>query len=54
MWLIRRVAVLTQGTSNGEIEMTPTHIGEADMVADPLTKYLTYPVWVGEAHAIPA
>ena len=25
--------------------MSPTHIGEANMVADPLTKYLTYPVW---------
>ena len=43
VWLIRRVAVLTQGTSNGE--MSPTHIGEANMVADPLTKYLTYSVW---------
>ena len=42
-WLIRRAAVLQEGVLYGEI--IPVHIPEYNMVADPLTKYLTYPVW---------
>ena len=43
MWLARRVAVLREGVDMGEI--SPIHISERDMVADPFTKYLPYAVW---------
>ena len=43
VWLLRRVAVLTDGTNSGEI--SPIHISEKQMVADPCTKYLPQAVW---------
>jgi hypothetical protein len=43
VWLIRRVAVLTDSVKHHQI--TPMHISERDMVADPFTKYLTFTVW---------
>ena len=43
IWLLRRIAVLEDGVSHGEIE--PIHISEVDMVADPFTKYLVYNKW---------
>ena len=43
VWLVRRALVLQDGVSFDEI--APFHISEADMVADPFTKYLVYPVW---------
>jgi hypothetical protein len=48
VWLSRRVAVINEGTTAGEI--LPMHIGEADMVADPSTKYLPYTVWHRHMH----
>ena len=44
VWLKRRIAVLQEGVDLGEIQ--PIFIPERNMVADPLTKYLTYPVWI--------
>ena len=43
VWLVRRVAVIADGVKQGEIQ--PIHINDPDMCADPLTKYLTFPVW---------
>jgi hypothetical protein len=43
VWLIRRVAVLTDAVKHRQIR--PLHISERDMVADPMTKYLTFAVW---------
>ena len=43
VWLTRRVAVLQDAARQNEI--TPIHIPERDMVADPFTKYLPYAVW---------
>ena len=43
VWLVRRAAVLQEGVFFSEI--TPLHVPEYNMVADPLTKYLTFPVW---------
>ena len=43
IWLVRRVAVIADGVKQGEIQ--PIHINDPDMCADPLTKYLTFPVW---------
>ena len=48
VWLIRRAAVLEDGVVYKEIK--PIHISERDMVADPVTKYLTYPVWNRHMH----
>jgi hypothetical protein len=50
IWLIRRVAVLEDGVTHGEIQ--PIHITERDMAADPYTKYLTYGVWARHMHYI--
>jgi hypothetical protein len=50
VWLIRRVAVLEDGVTHGEIE--PIHISERDMAADPYTKYLTYGVWARHMHYV--
>ena len=50
IWLIRRVAVLEDGVTHGEIG--PLHISERDMAADPFTKYLTYGVWSRHMHYI--
>lgn len=44
VWLLRRVAVLTDAVKNGEI--LPIHIKDPDMVADAWTKYLVHQVWV--------
>ena len=43
VWLVRRVVVIADGVKQGEIQ--PIHINDPDMCADPLTKYLTFPVW---------
>jgi hypothetical protein len=43
VWLKRRVDVLHDGVTLNEI--APTHIREYNMLADPLTKYLTFQVW---------
>ena len=43
VWLIRRALVLQDGVEYDEIN--PIHISEQDMVADPFTKYLVFPVW---------
>ena len=43
VWMMRRVVVLHEGVTMSEI--TPIHITEKDMVADPLTKYLKQVVW---------
>jgi len=48
IWLIRRVAVLEDGVTHGEV--MPLHISERDMAADPVTKYLTYGVWNRHMH----
>ena len=48
--LIRRVAVLEDGVTHGEI--MPIHISERDMAADPMTKYLTHGVWSRHMHYI--
>ena len=48
IWLIRRVAVLEEGVTHGEI--IPVHISERDMAADPMTKYLPYLVWARHMH----
>ena len=44
VWLIRRVAVITECVNMGEVK--PIHINDPLMVADAFTKYLTFPVWV--------
>ena len=36
--------MLTEAVEMGEIE--PLHINDPDMVADAMTKYLTYAVWI--------
>ena len=41
--MARRIIVLHEGVAMSEI--TPIHITEKDMVADPLTKYLVFAVW---------
>ena len=33
-------------------EIAPTHIGERNMLADPLTKYLTFQVWRRHMHYV--
>lgn len=43
VWLLRRVKVISEVTAAGEI--VTIHIPEANMVADPFTKYLPYAVW---------
>ena len=43
-WVLRRIVVLTEAVEMGEIE--PLHINDPDMVADAMTKYLTYAVWI--------
>ena len=43
VWLTRRVKVLSEVTAAGEVQTI--HIPEANMVADPFTKYLPYAVW---------
>ena len=43
VWLTRRAVVLQECVELGEGKVI--HISERDMVADLLTKYLTYPVW---------
>ena len=48
VWLIRRAAVLEDGVEHGMIK--PIHISEKDMVADPLSKYLQYAVWIRHMH----
>ena len=48
IWLIRRAAVLEDGVTHNMIK--PIHISERDMVADPMTKYLTYAVWARHMH----
>ena len=50
IWLIRRVAVLEDGVTHGEV--MPLHISERDMAADPMTKYLTYGVWSRHMHYV--
>ena len=50
IWLIRRVAVLEDGVTHGEV--MPLHISERDMAADPMTKYLTYGVWNRHMHYV--
>ena len=50
IWLIRRVAVLEDGVTHGEV--MPMHISERDMAADPMTKYLTYGVWNRHMHYV--
>ena len=47
-WLLRRVGVLEEGVTHGMIQ--PLHISEADMVADPYTKYLTVMVYMRLTH----
>ena len=44
VWLIRRAAVLEDGVTGGEI--SPIHITETDMAADPFTKFLPRDVWI--------
>jgi hypothetical protein len=48
VWLIRRAAVLEDGVVHKIIDLH--HISERDMVADPLTKYLTHAVWYRHMH----
>ena len=48
VWILRRIDCLTEGVEYDEI--VPLHISEADMVADPCTKYLTYAVWIRHVH----
>ena len=43
VWIMRRVAVLAEGAEMGEI--TPIKISEEHNFADPMTKYVTYPVY---------
>ena len=43
VWLLRRAAVLSDGTAHNEI--ITLHVREYDMVADPFTKYLPYGTW---------
>ena len=43
VWLARRAIVVQEAVKAGEAR--PIHISEKDMVADPFTKYLTFPVW---------
>ena len=43
VWLLRRVAVLTDSVNHGEI--IPIHINDPQMIADPFTKYLVVAVW---------
>ena len=43
VWLLRRVAVLTDNVNHGEI--TPIHINDPEMIADPFTKYIVVAVW---------
>ena len=50
IWLIRRVAVLEDGVTHGEIH--PLHLTERDMAADPMTKYLTFGVWSRHMHYV--
>ena len=50
VWLIRRVAVIEEGVTNGYIQ--PVHITERDMAADPFTKYLTHGVWARHMHFV--
>ena len=42
-WIMRRVKVLQEGAALDEC--SPVHIPGTNMVADMLTKYLTFPVW---------
>ena len=44
VWLIRRVAVITDAVKHAEIK--PIHISEKFMVADAFTKYLPFTVFV--------
>ena len=44
VWLKRRIAVLQEGVTLGEID--PVHIPESDMVADIFTKYVKVSVWL--------
>ena len=48
VWVIRRAAVITDGTMLGEIKTI--HIPEYDMLADPFTKYLKVVVWLRHMH----
>jgi hypothetical protein len=43
VWLIRRVAVLTDAVKHNQIR--PLHVRDPDMIADAMTKYLTFTVW---------
>ena len=47
-WLIRRADVLKDGVKYQEIQ--PIYISEADMAADPFTKYLVQSVWARHRH----
>ena len=44
VWLKRRIAVLQEGVTLGEIN--PVHIPESNMVADIFTKYVKVTVWL--------
>ena len=43
VWLLRRVAVIREGSAMGEIEVV--HINDPIMVAGAMSKYLTHQVW---------
>ena len=50
VWLIRRAYVLQDGVRMGMV--TPCHLSERDMAADPFTKYLVLRVWARHVHYI--
>ena len=48
VWAARRTLVVSEACEHDEI--LPLKVGEADMLADPLSKYLTFPVWKRHMH----